>query len=650
MKPWQIRTPHAFFWFNRAAPTFARFREEVLLLIPGVREERNGSFRVPENAIPLVANALPAYKVSVTGTKWGIAPPKEATWEEVEAELRKEIKPEFLGDWPKPYQKAAVAKSWRRSGYHLWHATGAGKSFTGFATCLSGDGLVIIVTRSASKIQFAREVTRFTGLKTHILRTELQRVERVAVQGQTYWTFYRVKQAQGMPHKEIREAWRQFKETHGLDKVQGLHEYLEECRSLGVRPVVVVPWETLREHGATLVALRPSSVLFDEAHRGKNHKRYDVELLKDLPADPVAARAQQKEEALRAAQLDGFIKEDEEGARMLFTPTVSTASAAAALARASSKVVLTTATPLSNRVRDLWAQLDLAEPNAWGNASSWLKRYADAKPGQYGGMDTSGQSNKEELRTRLTPVIHVVTKAEAQKHVPPLRRVSYYISPEDLDKEAGGSIRELQAAEKRGATAVLEVKLARAASQKRKAVMAVVGEHLRDGLKVCILTARRRDVDDLVKALRREAPGIQYWGTSGDDSGDVRQGIVDEYMAHPGPCALIGTGQSLGESLNLDKTDTAFFVMLPYTPEAILQWEGRYFRNSTTKSVTIYYVIAEGTVDERIASILLEKLPAVGDLANDSSAAGAMNALAGKNENETEEEFAASILGDIDED
>jgi hypothetical protein len=58
--------------------------------------------------------------------------------------------------------------------------------------------------------------------------------------------------------------------------------------------------------------------------------------------------------------------------------------------------------------------------------------------------------------------------------------------------------------------------------------------------------------------------------------------------------------------------------------------------------VTIYYPIAEGTADEHLASILLDKLPAVEKLTDIGGLDGAAEALAG--EIEDEDEFAASIL------
>ena len=120
-------------------------------------------------------------------------------------------------------------------------------------------------------------------------------------------------------------------------------------------------------------------------------------------------------------------------------------------------------------------------------------------------------------------------------------------------------------------------------------------------------------------------------------------------MSHPGPCILIGTGHAFGESLNIDDTDAAFFVMLPYTPGQLRQWEGRFHRASTKRPVVITYVIAEGTVDEHIASILIDKLPAVEEVTKDTELAEAGPILGGINPDESDEDFASSVLSFLDE-
>jgi hypothetical protein len=82
-------------------------------------------------------------------------------------------------------------------------------------------------------------------------------------------------------------------------------------------------------------------------------------------------------------------------------------------------------------------------------------------------------------------------------------------------------------------------------------------------------------------------------------------------MANPGPTALIGTYQYLGESHNLQDTDETVVAMLPWTPAMLAQLRGRAARLGMMRPTLYTFLCAEGTIDERISSILVSKLPAL---------------------------------------
>ncbi|GAF70302.1 unnamed protein product, partial [marine sediment metagenome] len=439
----------------------------------------------------------------------------------------------------------------------------------------------------AAKIQFAREIERFLSLRVHVLRPA-SHPGPVKVKGENWHEFRSRHKGQKMSPKMMGEAWLAHRQEHGIDGRKTVEEYVEACLVNGSRPFVVVGWEALVDNIKDLERYNPSTLVCDELHAGKSTKRWDVVHLPDLSEDPTKSLAQMRKEDGEARSQGGFIKDTEEGRKMLL-PVLNQASAAARLARRASKRIGLTATPIKDRVRDLWGQLDTIEPNSHGNSSMWRSRYCDMKPGRYGGMDDRGSSNLDELKRRISHVAHILTYAETHKHLPPKRRQSVYIAPEDQCRPSGGFAKELRDAQKRGPSAVLEVRLAQAASKKRKAVLSMIEDHLSSGQKVTVFTGRRRDCDELGQMVRKlnyvKKHNTSVWSAHGEQSTEARQLIVDDYMDHPGPCALVGTGHSFGESLNINDTDAAFFVMLPYTPGQLRQWEGRFHRASSTKPV-----------------------------------------------------------------
>jgi SNF2 family DNA or RNA helicase len=607
MDVWTIMAPVMGAHFDDPSGRFA----QQVVKIPGIRV-RKGKLEVPQNALNCMIETLQQTDGSLRAISWMVEPREPAKWQDVEAKLREvgEVRPFVLDGFLMPYQQEAVEFGWSKDGVHFWHPTGSGKTLTGIISGLSVEGALVIVTRAASRLQYGREIEKFTNLRAYVMRP----------------------------------ASKMTKKSKSLD------DYVHEQAYAGKRMVIVVAWAGLKDSLEALSKLNIGAVIFDEAHRGKNSKRWDVVHLPPVDMATEEGRETAAEEEREAKTKKGFIKDEGEG-RMMFVPHISTASCAAKLSRMAHKRICTTATPIKDRVRDLYAQLDLAEPNAWGSTTAWMDRYADRKPGTYGGYDTRGSSNIPELNERLKLTAHILDYRETHRQLPPKRRQSVYVAPEDQNRPSAGFAAQLRKAAKRGPGAVLEVKLARSASMKQRAVMDLVESHVGSNQKVVIFTGRKADCEKLGEKVRKnsvvKSKGADVWSAHGGTSTKARQQIIDDYMSHPGPCVLVGTGHAFGESLNIHDTDAALFVMLPYDPGQLRQWEGRFTRLGQRRPVVIYYVIAEGTVDERVASILIDKLPAVAKIAQDTELAEAGDVLAGFDDMDTDD-FAESILADLD--
>ncbi len=382
------------------------------------------------------------------------------------------------------------------------------------------------------------------------------------------------------------------------------------------RPVILITaYDTLPGWVDALVRLKPTSLVLDECHTIKSPRRWEAEV------------------------------HDHDPSRVQFSLKKNRAAACYRLSRVARRRLGLTATPIKDRVRDLWAQLDLIHPGEWGAYWDWARRYAGATENPYGGMDDKGKSNLGELKRRLSYVSHRVPYSLANRDLPPKRRLVTYVSIADQNRAEGGISKELKRAAKFGPTAILEARLMEAASRKRKIVLAHARDALEGGLKVVIFTGRRVDCERLRAEAGdwRDIPDLSLFSGHGGDSPEAREEIRKVYMLAPGPALLVGTGDAWGEGLDLQDTDLAIFAMLPYTPGQVIQWEGRFARLGQKRPVLIRYIIAEGTVDEHVAQILLSKLPAVEKVVDSDEIVGLGRELIGA----SEEELVASLVDKI---
>jgi SNF2 family DNA or RNA helicase len=526
----------------------------LLTSIPGIRS-RAGLLQVPENASWVVLELLGSLGTpSQPCVRPGLARAAQP-W------LREWV-PGFLTSYQREGIAWALGKPSQSCHFH-WSA-GSGKTLGAIIVLLAaGPSLSVVVTKAAIRPTWARELETYT---------------------------------QGV-HFEVLDG-----ETPG-----------ELTGSIPLdRPVVLVTgYDTLPGWIDALVKLRPHSVVFDEIHKVKSHRRWQAEV--------------------------------GNGARVSFSLKENQAAACYRLSRVAKRRLGLTATPITDRVRDLWAQLDLVHPGEWGTYWDWARRYAGATENTFGGMDDRGKSNLGELKRRLSYVSHRVPYSLANRDLPPKRRLITYVKVCDQNRAEGGISKELKKAAKFGPTAILEARLMEAASRKRKVVLAHARDALEGGLKVTIFTGRRVDCERL--ASEAQDTRWKTFSGHGGDFPEAREKIRRAYMASAGPALLVGTGDAWGEGLDLQDTDLAIFAMLPYTPGRIIQYEGRFARLGQKRTVLIRYVIAEGTVDEHVAAILLGKLPAVERATDSDEISGLGRELIGASEEELVASLVEKVIG-----
>ena len=538
--------------------------KEALYDVPGVKVWKHTTVRAPVHIADKVGTAL-------TGAgfpfRFTIERGKGVDAEGAEAAvLASELREGMWEGWYRPFQREGVLWAVQRGSGHLWHAPGAGKTASAIAWALARPGNVVAVTKAGIRPHWGREVQKVSNIVPWV----------------------------SDPSARQRKGW------------DSPHAYLARCRQEGRRPFFIVGWEELsglvfaeasgEGTGGFLRGLKFTSLVMDEIHNAKSRKRKRWTVGE--------GHQQWKSECLE-----------------------NRVAAAEYLAGNASRRLATTGTPIPDRVRDLWGQLDLIEPKQWGGYWRWATRYCNGRPGQYGGIEDKGTSRVEELRARLEYVRHRVPYEVSHGQLPEKRREVMFVGRGQLSTPTAGARKEVKTAPDRETR--LEAMLRLACSRKRREIIDQTVDAVKGGSKVVIFTGRRADCAALHKGLEKKLPGHRVWVAHGGFSGSERDEIRGEYMEEQSGCVLVATGESMGEGVDLQDTDLALIAMLPWTPRAVEQWEQRFHRQGQTRPVIVRYLIAENTVDEHVCEILLGKLPAVADLAESAAMGSAAHDLKG---------------------
>ena len=465
------------------------------------------------------------------------------------------------------YQTAGVAFAAWVEDAAIWHPPGAGKTREAIEWALSVAGPVIVATPATVRGSWWRQATQcFTG-RVHAID----------------------------PH------------IYARVNAERLDGYLARCAADAQRPFVIVAHEGLADWIDALCEIKPMSVVLDELHRLSQPKRMRWTVGE---ADPATGEARLQAHGLR-----------------------NTAHAAWRLSHAARRRLGTTATPISDRLRHLWATLDLLRPGSMGTVSCFRKRYCGAAPGLHGGLEDTGRTNIEELRRRLSFYTHRVSYAVTHAQLPAKRRITTILPPERQDRAGPGFAAAIRAALHGEEGDYLDVRLMEAASRKRSYVIETACDTLAGGGKVVILTGRQEDCEKLYAALatataRRAIRAPVRWAHGGV-AAHTRDQLREAYMADQGASALVGTNDSMGIGVDLQDTDHAICAMLPWNPTRLWQLENRFSRMGQRRPVLVEYVIAEGTVDEHVADIVLRKLADVEAVAPDAALEGVGQSLRG---------------------
>ena len=288
--------------------------------------------------------------------------------------------------------------------------------------------------------------------------------------------------------------------------------------------------------------------------------------------------------------------------------------AAKSLFRVAEHRIALSGTPLVNRPIELWHTLNAILPETFFNRLEYAHRYCKPRRTPWG-WDFRGASHIDELHDLLESKLMIRRrKVDVLKDLPPkLRRVipmpiENRAEYERATKDFIAWLREVDPKKVRSARKAEELVkvghlLRLAARSKSKFVIEWINDFLADSdEKLIVFAIHKETIQTLRDGCSQKAMVID-----GSVPMKNRATIVDRFQTDPKARLLIGNIRAMGVGLTLTAASNVVFAELPWQPGAAVQAEDRAHRIGAESDVWIWYLVAAGTIEERLCDVLQSK-------------------------------------------
>ncbi len=321
------------------------------------------------------------------------------------------------------------------------------------------------------------------------------------------------------------------------------------------------------------------------------------------------------EEFLQSLELNYAILDE---AQHIKNPLSATARAAKRL-NAEHRLALS-GTPIENRLSEIWSIFDFVSPGLLGSLPEFEEKYA--RPVERGDVQAISR-----LRSTIHPFVMRRTKSEVAKDLPEkieqeiivplaeqqaklyeqiLRQVRESVLSE-IDKQGVASSQiQILAALTRLRQVACDPRLLKIEgnfdddeSGKLNALKEILQEAVAGGHRVLVFS----QFVEMLKLIREALEGDKISYLYLDGSTKDRQALVDRFNVDEGVSVFLISLKAGGTGLNLTGADTVVHFDPWWNPAVEDQATDRAHRIGQQKVVTVYRLVAKGTVEEKILKL-----------------------------------------------
>lgn len=272
--------------------------------------------------------------------------------------------------------------------------------------------------------------------------------------------------------------------------------------------------------------------------------------------------------------------------------------------------VLLTGTPLQNHLSEIWTLFAFANPGLLGSFSEFSEKYLLP-------IEKNRDREKQrQLKRLLTPFLLRRTKAEVLDELPEKTDITLRVTLSDEERALYESLRQRAAVSlEEGSLTAIEAlteltRLRQAAchpalidpslpfaSSKTKAFLSLVDDLVAGGHRMLVFSQFTSHLALIRAALERH--GVEYLYLDGATGAKDRQKLVETFRTGTMPIFLISL-KAGGTGLNLTAADYVIHLDPWWNPAIEDQASDRAYRIGQKNPVTIYRLIAEDTIEEKI--------------------------------------------------
>ena len=308
--------------------------------------------------------------------------------------------------------------------------------------------------------------------------------------------------------------------------------------------------------------------------------------------------------------------------------TAQRTNAVRSLAKGIEHVIVISGTPLTNRPIELFPALQMVLPSVFRSRIAFAHEYCKPRWTPWG-WKYDGACRIPELHDLLKQTCMVRhLKRDVLPELPEKTRrvLPLALFDESEYREASDSFlawvgrtnpARLLSAERAEALVRLGELKRLAARLKLRAVVDWTNEWLESypSEKLVMFAVHRKMIEALVRRVRAKSVVID-----GSVSGRMRKAVVDQFQQDRSTRLCVGNIRAAGVAITLTASSTAAFCELDWVPANMMQAEDRIHRIGQTKPSWIWWLVAAGTIEDDLCSILERKQRVVSGVLDGSDA------------------------------